>query len=63
MDYIVLRKKYYKSVEEMNEDLRFNFDEFLSFKKYVNKTKMDEMLKVYKSHRLQVILKDMRKQL
>lgn len=63
MDYIVLKKKEYKSVEEVEEDLRFDFDEFLTYKKFVNKKKINEMLKVYKSYRLQVILKDMRKRL
>jgi predicted transcriptional regulator of viral defense system len=63
MDYIVLKKKEYKSVEELKEDLRFDFDEFLTYKKFVNIDKIDEMLKVYKSYRLQVILKDMRKRL
>ena len=63
MDYIVLKKKEYKSVEELEEDLRFDFDEFLTYKKFVNKEKVNEMLKVYKSYRLQVILKEMRSRL
>lgn len=63
MDYIVLKKKEYKSVEELEEDLRFDFDDFLTYKKFVNKNKINEMLKIYKSYRLQVILKDMRKRL
>jgi hypothetical protein len=63
MDYIVLKKKEYKSVEDLEKDLRFDFDEFLSYENFVNINKIDEMLKVYKSYRLQVILKDMRKRL
>jgi hypothetical protein len=63
IDYIVLKKKEYSSVEELEEDLRFDFDEFLTYKKFVNIEKINEMLKVYKSYRLQVILKDMRKRL
>lgn len=63
MDYIVLKKKEYKSVKELEEDIRFNFDEFLTYKKFVNIDKINEMLNVYKSYRLQVILKDIRKRL
>lgn len=63
MDYIILKKKEYKSIKELEEDLRFDFDEFLAYKKFVNKEKIDEMLKIYKSYRLQVILKEMRKRL
>ena len=63
IDYIVLMKKHYKTVEEIEDDLRFDFDAFKSYKKFVNKEKIDEMLNVYKSYRLQVILKDIRKRL
>ena len=52
-----------QAVDELEEDLRFNFEEFLTYKKFVNKDKITEMLHVYKSYRLQVILKDMRKKL
>lgn len=63
VDYIVLKKKQYKSVDELEEDLRFDFEEFLTYKKFVNLEKINEMLNVYKSYRLQVILKEMRKRL
>lgn len=63
IDYIVLKKKHYKTVEELEEDLRFDFDEFKNYKNFVNKEKINEMLNVYKSHRLQIILKDIRKKL
>lgn len=63
MDYIILKKKNYKIIEECEEDLRFDIDELRSYKEFVNKTKIDQMLKVYKSYRLQTILKDLRKKL
>ncbi len=63
MDYIVLKKKEYKSVDNLEADLRFDFDEFLTYKKFVNIEAINEMLAQYKSYRLQVILKDMRKRL
>jgi predicted transcriptional regulator of viral defense system len=63
MDYIVLRKKQYKTVEDIKEDLRFDFDEFLTYTKFVNLEKISEMLNIYKSYRMQVILKDIRKRL
>lgn len=63
MDYIVLRKKKYENIEEVKGDLRLDFDEFKSYQNFVNKEKIDEYLKVYKSYRLQVILKDIRKNL
>jgi predicted transcriptional regulator of viral defense system len=63
VDYIVLRKKQYKTVEEIKEDLRFDFDEFLTYKKFVNFEKVSEMLNIYKSYRMQVILKEIRKRL
>ena len=63
IDYIVLMKKHYKTVEEIEGDLRLDFDEFKGYKKFVNKEKINEMLTVYKSYRIQVILKDIRKRL
>lgn len=63
IDYIVLMKKHYKTVEDLEEDLRFDFDEFKNYKNFVNKEKITEMLEVYKSYRVQVILKDIRKRL
>jgi hypothetical protein len=63
VDYIVLMKKNYKTVENLEEDLRFDFDEFKNYQKFVNKEKIDEMLGVYKSYRVQLILKDIRKRL
>ena len=44
MDYIVLKKKEYKSAEELEEDLRFDFDEFLTYKKFVSKDKINEII-------------------
>lgn len=63
IDYIVLKKKQYRSVEELEEDLRFDFSEFLTYEKFVNKNKIDEMLNIYRSYRLQTILKRIRKRL
>lgn len=63
IDYIVVMKKNYKTVEEIEEDIRFDFEEFKSFKNFVNKEKVNVMLAVFKSYRLQVILKDIRKKL
>lgn len=63
VDYILLKQKQYKTIEEIEEDLRFDFDEFKTFKNFVNKEKVNEMLEIYKGHRLQVILKDIRKKL
>jgi predicted transcriptional regulator of viral defense system len=63
MDYIVIMKKKYQSVENIEEDLRFDWDEFASHKEFVNTEAIDRMLEKYKSHRLQVILKDMRRRL
>lgn len=63
MDYVVLRRKEYKLLEDLEEDLRFDIDEFFTYEKFVNKDKINEMLNVYKSYRLQVILKQLRKRL
>lgn len=63
IDYIVIMKKVYKNVEELEEDLRFDFEEFKSYKNFVTKEKINEMLTIYKSYRIQVILKDIRKRL
>jgi hypothetical protein len=63
MDYIVLRKKNYQSIEDLQQDLRFDFDEFFTNKHFVNREKIDEMLGIYKSYRLQLILKALRKKL
>lgn len=63
IDYIVLMKKNYKTVEDLEEDLRLDFDEFKNYKNFVNKEKINEMLSIYKSYRIQVILKDIRKRL
>ena len=61
MDYIVLRKKNYRRIEEVEEDLRFNLLEFKSYTKFINQNKIEELLKIYKSHRLQVFLKELKK--
>lgn len=63
MDYIVLKQKTYAVVEDIEGDLRFDFEEFKGRKEFVSVKKINEMLTIYKSHRLQVILKDMRKKL
>ena len=63
IDYIVIMKKKYKCLEDIIEDLRFDWDEFVTYKEFVNTEPIDQMLLRYKSHRLQVILKDMRKRL
>ena len=63
IDYTVQSKKKYKRLSEIEEDLRLDIDEFFSYKKFVNKNKIDEMLQIYKSYRIQVILKDIRKRL
>ena len=63
MDYVVLKKRPYKTIEDIEDDLRFDFNEFVTYKKFVNKDKINEMLNVYKSYRLQVVLKDIRKRL
>ncbi len=60
MDFIVLKGKKYSSVTDMVEDLRFDWDEFISYKEFVNIEQINKMLEIYKSHRLQVILKSMR---
>jgi len=63
IDYIVLNKKHYRTIEEIHDDLRFDFDEFVTYKKFVNQEKISELLNIYKSYRIQVILKDLRKKL
>ena len=67
-DYIdsagfVLKKKNYETTIKLEEDLRFDWGEFVLNKNFVNKKKINEMLTRYKSYRLQRILKDMRKRL
>lgn len=63
MDYIILRKKFYSNISEIEEDLRLNWNELLLYKDHVNIEKINEMLNRYQSYRLQVILKDIRKNL
>lgn len=60
MDFIVLKGKIYHSVADMVEDLRLDWDEFIGFKVFVNIEQINKMLGIYKSHRMQVILKSMR---
>ncbi|MFY7994467.1 MAG: type IV toxin-antitoxin system AbiEi family antitoxin domain-containing protein [Bacteriovoracaceae bacterium] len=63
VDYIVLKKKFYTAVEDIEADLRFDFEEFKTYKTYVSEEKIDEMLLLYKTHRIQVILKEIKKKL
>jgi hypothetical protein len=63
IDYIVIMKKKYKQVEDIEKDLRFDFDEFKNYTHFVNEKKINEMLKIYKSYRIQAILKDIRSKL
>ena len=60
MDFIVLKGKAYNSVADMVEDLRFDWNEFVSYKEFVNINEINNMLKIYKSYRLQVILKSIK---
>ncbi|MBT3447689.1 MAG: hypothetical protein HN441_07245 [Candidatus Thioglobus sp.] len=60
MDFVVLKGKEYSSVADMVEDLRFDWDEFVNYKEFVNVEQINKMLKIYKSYRLQVILKSMK---
>ena len=63
IDYIVIKKKHYQSIDDMEEDLRFDWDEFVHHKEFVNGHSLERMLEVYKSHRMMIILKDMKKRL
>lgn len=63
MDFIVLKGKKYGSVSDMVEDLRLDWDEFISYKEFVNVEQINSMLLIYKSYRLQVILKSIRSHL
>ncbi len=63
MDCVVVRGKKYSSIDELIEDLRFDWDEFVSFEEFVNSDTIGAMLQTYKSHRLQIILKSMRAKL
>lgn len=63
VDYIVLKKKLYSTIEDIEADLRFDFDEFKTYQKFVNKDKIDEMLKIYKTYRIQIILKEIKKEI
>ncbi|MBC8494142.1 MAG: hypothetical protein ISR70_00765 [Candidatus Thioglobus sp.] len=60
MDFIVLKGKEYDSVSDMVEDLRFDWNEFVGYKEFVNIDEINNMLKIYKSYRLQVILKSIK---
>lgn len=63
IDYIVVMNKNYKSVSDLEDDLRFDWDEFVSYKEFINQESVDLMLNHFKSRRLQSILKDIRKRL
>ena len=63
MDYIVVMNKKYEAVENLEEDLRFDWEEFVGFKEFVNRTSIDQMLEIYKGLRFQKILKAIRKRL
>ena len=44
LDYIYVHNKNYDSVNAIEEDLRLNWDNFIEYKEYVNKEKLEELL-------------------
>ena len=63
IDYIVIRRKHYQCVNDMEGDIRLDWEELVDYKEFVNIRSLSRMLEVYKSHRMKTILKDMRKRL
>lgn len=63
IDYIYLHNKDYDSIKEIEEDLRFDWDQFLEYKDYVNKEKVLEYKTRYKGYRMMNILNKIGKSL
>jgi hypothetical protein len=56
IDYVFIHNKNYQTKEEIEADLRFDWEEFISMKEYVNKIKIQEYKLIYKSQRIKKIL-------
>lgn len=56
LDYIYLRNKNYDSINAIEEDLRFDWQQFLEYGEYVNKGKVLEYKTRYKGYRMMRIL-------
>ena len=60
---IVVKNKKYQTVDEIVDDLRFDWDEFKNFKEFVTPEKVLELKKIYRSNRLLKILTSIEKNL
>ncbi len=56
MDYIIVRKKKYLHARDIEEDLRFDFEEFVSLNEFVNKEKLMQYRKKYQIKRAREVL-------
>ncbi len=61
IDTIIVKNKKYQTVEEIVEDLRFNWDEFKSLKEFVNRKKVKELKTIYRSNRMLKIITSIEK--
>ncbi|MFZ4715132.1 MAG: type IV toxin-antitoxin system AbiEi family antitoxin domain-containing protein [Bacteriovoracaceae bacterium] len=56
VDTLDLHLKNYQSLDELKGDLRFDWDEFVSYREFVNKNKVKEMKEKYRSGRMMKML-------
>lgn len=63
MDYIILMNKNYSSLKNIEDDLRFDFDEFFTYKNFVNIERVNEYKERYKTFRVKRILTAIGRQL
>lgn len=61
IDFLVVHNKKYETVEEIVNDLRFNWDEFKSLKEFVNSAKVLELKAIYRSNRMLKIITSIEK--
>ena len=63
IDVLVVHHKKYEKIDDIIEDLRFNWDEFKNLKEFVTPTKVLELKKIYRSNRMLKILTSIEKNL
>lgn len=56
VDLTYLNNKYYESLRDLEEDLRFDSNHFFSFKEFINKEKIETLKQIYHIPRIQKLL-------
>jgi hypothetical protein len=63
LDFIYLRNKNYSKFQHLEEDLRFDWEEFLTYKEFISKESLNFYFNLYQEKRMKKIIKIIRRKL